>query len=58
LERILSEKEEELKNTGCNLDLVDNQLKKISNEHTNYIDNLKIQYQTDITNIKEKLLTE
>lgn len=54
----MNEKEEELKQTGCNLELTDNQLKKISNEHSNYIDNLKIQHQTEITNIKEKLLSE
>jgi hypothetical protein len=58
LTRTLNEKEEELKQTGCNLELTDNQLKKISNEHSNYIDNLKIQHQTEITNIKEKLLSE
>lgn len=58
LARILNEKEEELKQTGCNLELTDNQLKKISNEHSNYIDNIKIQHQTEITNIREKLLAE
>lgn len=58
LARILNEKEEELKQTGCNLELTDNQLKKISTEHSNYNDNIKIQHQTEITNIKEKLLSD
>lgn len=38
--------------------MVDNQLKKINNEHSNYVDNLKIQHQTEITNMKEILLIE
>lgn len=56
--KTLNEREEELKQTGCNLILVDNQLKKINNEHSNYVDNLKIQHQTEITNMKEILLIE
>lgn len=44
LAKILNEKEEELKQTGCNLELTDNQLKKISTEHSNYNDNIKIQH--------------
>jgi len=58
LTKTLNEREEELKQTGCNLILVDNQLKKINNEHSNYVDNLKIQHQTEITNMKEILLIE
>jgi len=58
LSKILSEREEELKQTGCNLELTDNQLKKIGNEHNNFIENLKIHHQIEITNLKEKLLSE